>query len=243
MQMGSLNRDMIACFGDSITVGRPGTSYFRYLKYQRNYVNFGLGGDTLLGVSKRIDDFLTKFSCDKFIIEIGCNDILLPHLRNRSKRWTKIVEKLIARGSVPLSSVYDFADQYEKLIYNLSDKKVIIVSIPCIGENLESDLNKKVEKYNESIKNLCKKYGITYIDFNRWQRDVINKNPKSDYFISKNPFNMMLDSFTTTYVGLSSWISKRRKLVVTVDGVHLNKEGAKGLAFLIEKNSLQLGNL
>ena len=234
--MDSLNRDIIACFGDSITVGRPGTSYLKYLKYKRNYRNFGLGGDTLLGLSKRIDDFLMESSCDKFIIEIGCNDILLPYLRDCSKRWTKVVDKIIARGSVPLSKSSDFTAQYEKLICKLSDKKIIIVSIPCIGENLENDLNQKVVEYNGSIKNLCKKYGITYIDFNVWQREKINKEPTSDYFITKNPFNMILDSFTTADLGLSSWISKKRKLTVTVDGVHLNEEGAKGLAYLIEKD-------
>lgn len=47
---------------------------------------------------------------------------------------------------------------------------------------------------------------------------------------------MIRDVMTTTYLGMSDWISQRRKLVVTVDGVHLNKEGAKGLVHLIEKN-------
>ncbi|MDD3655047.1 MAG: hypothetical protein PHO01_12885, partial [Desulfotomaculaceae bacterium] len=79
-------------------------------------------------------------------------------------------------------------------------------------------------------------YGITYIDFNGWQREIINNNPVSDYFISENPYVTLLDSLTTTYLDLSSWISNKRKLVLTVDGVHLNKRGAKGLADLIEKN-------
>jgi len=231
----SNKKSKIACFGDSITVGRPGTSYFRYLKNKEKYHKFGLGGDTLLGLTKRVDDFLTQSSCNEFIIEIGCNDILLPFLRGRSYRWMKIVEQHTKRGSVQLSRASDFATQYEKLINKLSDKKIIVVSIPCIGENLESDLNKKTIEYNEYIKKLCEKYSITYIDFNGWQREVIKNNPSPDYFISENPFNMMLDSVTTTYFGLSNWISKKRKLMVTVDGVHLNEKGAKGLAGLIEK--------
>lgn len=230
------NENIIACFGDSITVGRPGTSYLKYLKNKENYLNFGLGGDTLLGLSKRIDDFLIKSFCNKFIIEIGCNDILLPFLKGRSERWSKIVDQHIARGSVPSPKVSEFVSNYEKLMEKLLGKKITVVSIPCIGENLESDLNIKVNEYNEYIKNLCEKFGVTYIDFNGWQREVIENSPRSDYFISKNPFNMILDSITTTNFGLSNWISKKRKLIVTVDGVHLNEKGAKGLAHLIEKN-------
>jgi lysophospholipase L1-like esterase len=224
----------IACFGDSITEDRPGISYLRYLK--KNYLNFGLGGDTLLGLTKRIDCYLSKHPCNTFIIEIGTNDILLPFLRKRTGRWRKIVDRLIARGSVPLATRSDFAVEYERLICKLLDRKIFVVNIPCLGENLENDLNVKVRAYNEVIENLCQKYGITYIDFNGWQREIINNNPVSDYFISENPYVTLLDSLTTTYLGLSSWISKKRKLVLTVDGVHLNKRGAKGLADLIEKN-------
>lgn len=228
---------MIACFGDSITAGHPGISYFRYLKRKNDYQNFGLGGDTLLGLSKRIGCFLMKSSCKEFIIEIGGNDILLPFLKKHSKEWAKIVDRLIARGSVPLPKAADFTEEYEKLIWKLSDKKIKAISIPCIGENIESDLNAKVDKYNESIKNLCIKYGVAYVDFNKWQKEIINNsNPGTGYFISKNPFDVMIDSLITTYLGFSSWISKKRKLIVTVDGVHLNKKGAKGLAHLIEED-------
>ncbi|QSQ09693.1 hypothetical protein H0A61_02072 [Koleobacter methoxysyntrophicus] len=228
---------MIACFGDSITAGRPGVSYLRYLKGNKDYRNFGLGGDTLLGLSKRIGCFLMKSSCKEFIIEIGANDILLPFLSKYSKAWNKTVDRIIARGSIPLSKVADFIEEYEKLICKLSDKQIKVISIPCIGENIESDLNAKVNEYNESIRNLCIKYGVAFVDFNKWQKEIINNsNPGTGYFISKDPFDVMIDSLTTTYLGFSSWISKKRKLILTVDGIHLNKNGAKGLARLIEEN-------
>jgi len=228
---------MIACFGDSITAGHPGVSYSRYLKSKKDYRNFGLGGDTLLGLSKRISCFLMKSSYNEFIIEIGTNDILLPFLSKYSKAWNKTVDCIIARGSIPLSKAADFTEEYEKLICKLSDKQIKVISILCIGENIESDLNAKVDEYNESIRNLCIKYGVAYVDFNKWQKEIIsNYNPGIGYFISKNPFDIMIDSLITTYLGFSSWISKKRKLIVTVDGIHLNENGAKGLARLIEEN-------
>ena len=45
----------------------------------------------------------------------------------------------------------------------------------------------------------------------------------------------MIDSLITTYLGFSNWVSKKRMLNVTVDGIHLNEYGAKGLAHLIEE--------
>ena len=58
---------------------------------------------------------------------------------------------------------------------------------------------------------------------------------ESDYFMPKDTNHVKLDVLTTTFLGLSTMISNKRKLTVTVDGVHLNKQGAKGLANLINK--------
>lgn len=54
---------MIACFGDSITEGRPGVTYLRYLDGAEKYYNMGLSGDTLLGLSKRVDQFRNNSVC------------------------------------------------------------------------------------------------------------------------------------------------------------------------------------
>ena len=228
---------MIACFGDSITAGNPGVSYLRFLQTKR-CKNFGIGGDTLSGLSGRVHNFLRETSCNEYIIEIGANDILLPFLSNYSKTWNKTVKRIIARGSIPLSNVNDFKFEYEKLICMLSNKKVIVISIPCLGENTKSVLNLKVDEYNQCIKNLCQKYDIAYIEFNNWQKEIIEtKIAGSSYFISKDYYNVLIDSVITTYLDFSECISKKRKLTGTVDGVHLNKKGAKGLANLISRIS------
>jgi len=227
---------MIACFGDSITAGHPGFSYLRYMQTKR-YQNFGLGGDTLLGLSNRINSFIRETSCREYIIEIGANDILIPFLSSYSKTWNITVRRIIARGSIPISNIIVFKSEYEKLIYMLSDKKVRVISIPCLGENIKSDLNLKADEYNQVIKILCSKYDITYIDFNRWQKNIIDSRiSEFSYFISKNYYKILTDTMITTYMGFSECISKKRKLAVTIDGVHLNMTGAKGLAGLIEED-------
>lgn len=227
---------MIACFGDSITVGSPGKSYIKYLKNKNEYLNYGKGGDTLLGVTNRIEKFLLDSSCNKFIIEIGANDILLPFLKNHSKKWIPVVNSKERLGSIITVNKEDFIKNYEKLLCLLKDKEIKVVTMPCLGENLESQLNKKVDEYNEMIKNLCSNYRINLIDFNLWQKQIIKSSGNfSNYFIQKNPFYVTLDSLLTTYLNFTALISKKRNLLLTVDGVHLNEYAAKGLANLIEK--------
>ena len=54
--------------------------------------------------------------------------------------------------------------------YNfLSTKNISIISISCLGEDINSELNKKVDEYNLEIMDICNKKGIRYIDFNSWQ--------------------------------------------------------------------------
>jgi lysophospholipase L1-like esterase len=220
---------MLACFGDSITEGKPGVSYVKYL----DGINFGLGGDTVLNLTKRLDA-LNFEKYDELVIEIGTNDILLPFLRSYSKMWERSIESIIKSGRVPSETKDEFENNYEKMINKVKHKKVYVVSIPMIGEILNSDLNKKVHEYNEIIIKMCKRYNVKYIDFNSWQKEVV-KN--SNTFISKNPFGMVLDSIFVRTPLISKITSKMRNLVTTIDGVHLNDYGAYNLAKMIISNT------
>lgn len=227
---------MIACFGDSITAGQPGQSYLGYLNPAKKYKNLGKGGDTLIGLSNRVDNFLLNSTCCDFTIEIGVNDILLPFLRNCSTSWKKAVDRLENQGSIPSSKIEDFMEVYERLIYKLSGKRLKVISIPCIGENLENELNQKVDEYNKAIKLLCDRNNIIFIDFNSFQKEILKNSKKvSDYLICRKYYTVILDALLTTYLPLSDWVSKKRNLLLTIDGVHLNKIGARGLASLIDK--------
>ncbi len=53
--------------------------------------------------------------------------------------------------------------------------------------------------------------------------------------MSKNPLLVGLDIVLTSYLQLASYISKKRKLELTVDGCHLNNYTSKSLAVLIEE--------
>ncbi len=225
----------VLCFGDSITQGRPGVTYLKYL--DGGYKNYGIGGDTLLSLSSRIKPYIESARYERFIIEVGANDILLPFLMSYSPVWSRVVERTISRGKTPCRDLRHFTEAYESLLLSLgkNKKSACVVSIPCIGEDTRSVLNKQADSYNLVIKELCSELGFEYTDFNSWQKRVINSRKNDDiYFISRNPFDVIFDSLLTTYLHLDTRLSKKRDLAVTVDGVHLNSVGAKGLAEMIK---------
>jgi len=225
---------MTLFFGDSITAGKPGASYVDYTITSEGKKNFGLGGDTVYGLQERIKKLKFPRKNCNVVLEIGTNDILLPFLQKYSLSWYKVVNNIYRRGSKPIIEEDDFRDAYKTILGFFMECRMICISIPCIGENYNSSLNNKVNDYNLVIKDLCSKNKAKYVDFNQWQKEQIRtKYNETPYFISKCYSNVMLDTLTTTYLGLSNAISEKRFLVVTVDGVHLNKKSAYQLGKMI----------
>ena len=228
---------MNLCFGDSITKGVPGVSYLKHLESKQNYANFGLGGDTLIGLSNRIALQIEKNKSRSYIIQIGTNDILLPFLSGYSLKWSARIESLIKSGRLPCEDVTHFEDRYRQLLVKLikSDKSITLINIPCIGENTSSALNREVDDYNLPIKNVAVDFDVGLIDFNGWQKHKLNQYRIIEpYFITKEPLDMVLDSLLTPVYLLRKHISKKRGLHLTVDGCHLNDISAKGLAEMVQ---------
>ncbi len=115
----------ILCFGDSITEGHPGVTYLKYFTNKNQYKNFGLSGDTLIGMKRRLIKVLesNKYKdATGIIIGIGGNDVIQPFLKNYSWMWKLRVKMLLKRGSIPCSSVEQFKEEYTELIKILKNR-------------------------------------------------------------------------------------------------------------------------
>ena len=227
----NIQKNLTACFGDSITKGQPGVTYIKYLD-KKIYKNYGLGGDNLDGMARRIEKYINCSTCSNFVLEIGANDIFLPFLLSYSVAWRKRIE---ARSTFSINDPVQFGIRYKKLLDRLYNKNITIVSIPCLGEHVHSELNNRVDEYNAVIWDMCKIKGIKYIDFNSWQKENIKEKSKFS-FISKKPNDVLWDIFITTFFDLSIGLSKKRNLDTTIDGIHLNSKSASCLAYLIEED-------
>ena len=226
---------MIHFYGDSITAGVPGISFCKYLKCHIDYKNHGIGGDTVTGLINRIQGikFDTK---DYYVLEIGTNDILLPYLKNKSRIWENTIKRIEKTGRIITKDKDEFTKKYAELLGIFKNLKTIIISIPCIGEDIESDVNKKVDLYNNEIIKLCVSIGGYYIDFNEWQKKEIKIHSlENQGFLNNNALGMIVDIILTKNLRLANYLSTKRNLCTTIDGVHLNSNGALSLANMVEK--------
>ncbi|NBG87157.1 SGNH/GDSL hydrolase family protein [Isachenkonia alkalipeptolytica] len=231
---------MIQCFGDSITKGTPGVSYLKYLE-KGKYQNQGTGGETVEGLYPRLSHSIKHGKHEKYIIQIGTNDILLPYLEKSSPKWKnrlRKIDKVKKEGARPSRTEIQFQKSYQEIVDLLKEheKEAVLINIPVVGENLSHERNKKTEKFNNIIKAIAEKEGLLLVDFYAWQKKTLEKlQNKKDYFIDPDPKQVVIDGLKSiTSLGRMR-LSQKRNLVLTVDGVHLNDTGAKGLAKLVRE--------
>jgi lysophospholipase L1-like esterase len=229
---------MITCFGDSITAGVPGVAYCDFLeKDGLKLFRDGLGGDTAAGLLGRLSAFMTAKAPEDpvFVFEIGTNDILLPFLETWSENWEKTIRGIRRKGRIIAKDKSEFLETYEKILEKTGPAPVLVISIPCIGEDLTNEPNRTVDDYNRGLRELCTRFGKTLIDFNGRQKEIIRgAGLKDPLFISKNSGRMVADIIVTRNPAGADRLSEKRNLTVTMDGVHLNSRGARALAEMIK---------
>lgn len=224
--------------GDSLTEGLPGVSYFRFLHNKEKLRNRGLGGDTLLGASARIDKMLREEKykdVERYVLQIGANDVLIPVLKLHSKVWKLVVSmREITMGSVACSDLEMFKDHYEKLIVKLLSRKkeVAVIGLPYM-ENRILKVNDTLGEYNEVLKELCRKYKVKFLDLRELEMNALRQK-KGSYFFGKTNMGTVMDVLFTSILPFSNAVSKWRGLSVTVDGIHLNYRMAKKTAKMVE---------
>jgi lysophospholipase L1-like esterase len=218
----------IIFFGDSLTEGVPGASYYKILKEkfpEDNLVNCGKGGDTVISLYHRIKKMNISKKYDIAFIWIGTNDVLV-NVSNKYPLLKKFLNQPCAQNTE------EFRKYYQNIIETVSAnaKKIFTVSPLLIGEDTHNKWNEELGRLYEEIKDLSSKVkNVEYIDLRRDFISVLSSKKTSSYI---SP-----DSIIGT---IFSWLfnnpehvekkSKERGLHLTLDGVHLNCAGANMVA-------------
>ena len=213
----------ILFIGDSITEGKVGIGFVD--KIQLNFPEFqcqnhGRGGDTLSGIFTRLFKILKTNPeyYDIIIIEAGHNDLFLPYVK-RKWYFTSI------RNVTPLNKIKDFYDIGLERIRSQSNAKIIITTLSCLGEDISSSINQERIIVNDQIKEVGSKHGAYIADISPIFDKILSKSI-SDYTLIDHPLNLILDYFRSKRMNWVEKISRKRKLMLTIDGGHLNYEGA-----------------
>lgn len=226
-------KDSIIFIGDSITKGKCGVNWVDEISsHLKNYniINKGLGGDTLIGISNRL---LKKLRNNKYKIVVfsaGHNDVILPSYEYKNIFFKTMRKTLRFRGSIPSIDNNDFYDRLINLVNTVnscSNTKLILVTLSLIGENLNSETNKRRIEINDIIRKVANENNTILADVGlEFDKAIINKHC-SNYYLDSFFSMTYSDPKKCKVKNGSIEISKKRGLYLTIDGVHVNSHGAE----------------
>jgi len=221
----------IIFYGDSLTKGNIGVSFFEILQKKlpnHNLVNRGRNGDTVTSLLRRIKRRHEDKEYDIAFLWIGTNDVLscVSTLHKATKMvcrqlWTEQVE--------------EFNQQYRKAleITMRNAKKVYTVTPLLIDEDIENNWNIKLKILSTEIREISEDFeSVEFIDIQKEFFKYLSEREAFEHRIKKR--DLLLPLFLhkdNEYDNLSA----KRGFFLTFDGVHLNSVGANIVAEIFYK--------
>lgn len=210
----------IGLIGDSLTEGRPGVSFFHLLQEQyphMTFVNLGKPGESVKSLHSR----LTKKKLETFdlaFLWIGVNDVY---------------SKLLSVQAQPVAKDHEeFREYYQKVLECvISSSKVVITVTPAVvGEDLNNVPNQEIKQLNTLITSISHKHRNVYtLNLHTVFEQHLSSVKSSDY-ISTKVLRVMKDVLFYKKTSRIDQLSKKRGLHLTLDGIHLNSNGAQIVA-------------
>ena len=219
--------------GDSITRGGLGVNFVPLIVRHfgaSKVVNLGKDGESLNLISQRLMRHLQKKNdYDYIICAGGLGDVGLSVFLERGPmfRFAHWVQRL--KGIQPLEKVEAFEQFYDRSIKEaqaLSKARFVMVTLNCLNEKRDYRYNHKRAAYNQAIKRVAAANGCLLADAAELVDQFLVDKPQRDYHINNFWAVTYSDPIITLTDSGADWLSKIRKLHLTIDGVHLNSKGA-----------------
>lgn len=207
----------IGLIGDSLTEGRPGVSFVNILKQKYpsyTLLNFGKPGETVKSLHTRLSRTKLDSNFDLIFLWIGANDVY---------------SKLLKVQAQPIVEDHrEFSDYFSKILNMVIpfSKYVVVVSPAIVGENLKNQSNYELKDLSSIIENISNQYlNVSFLDIQSVFEKRLANVHSSDY-ISTSVMTVMKDVFFYKNPIRIDRLSSKRGLHLTLDGVHLNSNGA-----------------
>jgi lysophospholipase L1-like esterase len=217
----------IVFFGDSLTEGTPGTSYFDILKKRLpefTLVNQGRGGDTVVSLCRRIKRLNLDEPIDISFVWVGVNDMFY------NVDWSSPMGESSLRQSWS-ELMSHFREHYGFMLEDLLSVSAKVVTVPplFIGEDLSSIWNQKLEEIAENIKEFSTQYkNAEYFDLRAFFFSKLRgRNASASPAASANRQAQNETARKSLVDSRQPW---QGELQFTIDGVHLNSAGAQIVA-------------
>lgn len=234
----------ILFIGDSIIKGTQGVDWVRMIAKKHTtwkIENAGINGQTLNKITDRLISKVSHAKYDAIVLEVGYNDILLPTFKHKRGWFSKAYYHQLKQGYIP-SAIGDFEmilREAVDYIRNVSKAKIILPTISCINENLQTDINNKVISYNKVIKKIARESDGLVADVHERFSSVLKHGKGQDYLLESFVNTTVLDPINCL-IGRADALSESRGLELTIDGVHPNTKGALLFKEEVEKALMRI---
>lgn len=223
--MDTLTGLRIACLGDSLTVGEPGVGYFPLLEKRLKHdtlFNLGKKGDTVISLHRRLSRRLPSAPWDIALLFVGVNDVFV-----RTAAHYPLLKRI--RRQPWASGPKDFERHYARLCGRLEVQARYLLLAPplLIGEDIDNPWNRELEEMARRIRGIADRSpNARFVDLRSPFLARLKDRPGSA-LKARKPAKFFL---TTLRRRGGEGIEKRknnRSLALTIDGIHLNSDGAE----------------
>lgn len=225
---------LVICAGDSLTHGIISANYVDLLQQRfesdgYEFVNAGINGNLAYNVLQRVDDII---ACRPTVVTllIGTNDVNATI----SPEWEASYRRDQHIPQTPTLAWYrvNVAQILERL-KTAATPHIAVLSIPMLGEDLESAINTRVANYNTVLRELATEKQVTYLPLH--ERLLVALPPKHTPRPYAGKVAIAVVGVLKKLVLRQPWtaVSKENGLYFLTDQIHLNERGAEIIATLI----------
>ncbi|MEQ4716614.1 GDSL-type esterase/lipase family protein [Nonomuraea sp. B19D2] len=214
---GAGKRPRVVAAGASMTQGALGANWVAALRARpelRGYevVNAGVNGNTTADLRQRVDTDIVACRPAAVTILIGTNDV---------------------RNGVPLEQYRANLDAIVDRVRTRTTARIALVSLPPLGEDLNTDLNRRLRAYNAAIQQAAARAEVDYLPLHERLIDGLQgTGGRMPYDFS---FPLALAVAAQHYLLGRSWdeIAHDGGRELLVDHVHLSDRGGAIVADLV----------
>ena len=127
------------------------------------FVNARVNGNFVWNVLQRLEEVI---ACDPDVVTllVGSNDVLAslsPAREARFRRYQRL----------PQRPTFDwYCENVERILDRLGREthaRLLVLELPLLGEDLDGELNRRVERYNTALRERCERRGVACLPLHR----------------------------------------------------------------------------
>jgi acyl-CoA thioesterase-1 len=225
---------VVVCVGDSITEGGGSADWVAMLRARVGggvqFVNDGVSGDLSWNVLQRLD---ATIRCEPsvVILLIGTNDVANADNDSRAARWVRKWKHL---EQAPTLEWY--TENVSAILRRLqaeTSARIAVLEIPIMGEDLDGEMNRRVDEYNEALHGVAAEFGVPCLPLHDRMIELLPPDHVPPPFsTSARP---LINSLYQHHVRRRTWdeAAASNGLMLLTDNTHLGERAGGVIADLV----------